>query len=261
MNDWNPQQYLIFKSERTQPSIDLVSRISIENPKTIIDIGCGPGNSTQILSKRWPAADITGIDSSQKMIEKARADYPRQKWELQDASKFNLNQKYDIVFSNATLQWIQDHDLLIPRLFSMVNDNGVLAVQIPANNESPFYKILLKTAQNSKWAAYTADCEKMLTFHNAGYYYNTLCTLTHKLDIWTTTYYHIMTSHKDLTDWHKSTGMRPFLEQLLTERDREEFENEVVRECMMSYPVQRDGKILYPFQRIFFTAVRCKESR
>jgi len=261
MNGWDPQQYLKFKNERTQPSIDLVSRISIEDPKTIIDIGCGPGNSTQILYKRWPTADIVGIDSSQKMIEKARADYPAQHWEVQDASNMDMRQKYDIVFSNATLQWIYNHNVLIPRLFTMVNDNGVLAVQIPANNESPFYRVLLKTAKSSKWAMFTAECEKMLTFHNAEYYYNILSRLTQNLDIWTTTYYHIMTSHKDLTDWHKSTGMRPFLEKLPSDKDREEFENEVVKECMAFYPVQSDGKILYAFQRIFFTAKKIHMQR
>jgi len=256
MSDWNPQQYLMFKNERTQPSIDLVSRILLENPQTIIDIGCGPGNSTQILYKRWPTADIMGIDSSQKMIEKARIDHPKQKWMVLDALSLDSNQKYDIVFSNATLQWIPYHDLLLPRLFSLLNNNGVLAVQVPANNESPFYKILLKASKNSKWSPWMRDCEKMLTFHDVDYYYNVLSRLTKHLDIWTTRYYHVMISYKALTDWHKSTGMRPFLDRLSSDKDREDFENEIINECKRSYPVQHDGKILYPFQRVFFTAIK-----
>ncbi|MBN2462698.1 MAG: methyltransferase domain-containing protein [Dehalococcoidia bacterium] len=150
MNDWNPQQYLKFKSERTQPSIDLVARIMVNDPETIIDIGCGPGNSTQILRRRWPNADIVGLDSSQKMIEKAREDYPSQKWMVGDAADLGTNQKYDIVFSNATLQWVPDHDVLIPRLFNRVNKNGVMAVQVPANNESAIHKALLGVARSQK---------------------------------------------------------------------------------------------------------------
>ena len=254
MSDWNPQQYLKFEKERTQPSIDLVAKISIEGPRTIIDIGCGPGNSTQILHQRWPLADIIGIDNSRTMIEKARADYPHQQWEIRDAACVVPGQTYDIVFSSATLQWVPDHDVLIPRLYEMVNDKGVLAVQIPANIESPFFKIMLKVGGNARWGAYTKGCEKLLTYHPAEYYYNKLSSLTQDIDLWKTSYFHAMRSHKDLTAWHKSTGMRPFLEKLPDDKAREEFENEIVDECRAAYPVQSDGNILYIFERLFFIA-------
>jgi trans-aconitate 2-methyltransferase len=258
MSDWNPQQYLQFEKERTQPAIDLVAKIPMEDPQTVIDIGCGPGNSTQILYKRWLLADIIGVDNSRTMIERARADYPHQQWEIRDASNPDFRRKYDIVFSNATLQWIPDHDILITRLFEMVNDNGILAVQMPANNESPFYKILLRVAGNSKWGGYTSGCEKLLTYHSAEFYYNKLSSLTQNIDLWKTTYFHVMQSHKDLTAWHKSTGMRPFLEKLPNDKDREEFEKEIVKECMGSYPIQSDGNILYHFDRLFFIAGKAK---
>ena len=254
MSDWNPQQYLKFKSERTQPSIDLVARIMISNPETVIDIGCGPGNSTQIIHRRWSNADIVGLDSSQKMIEKAREDYPSQKWMVGDASDLDTNQKYDIVFSNATLQWIPDHDVLIPRLFNTVNKDGVLAVQVPANNESPIHKALLSVARSRKWKEYTSGCEKLLTYHNVDYYYNILVSLTENFDIWETTYYHVLESHKTLLEWYSSTGMKPFLERLPDDEARTEFEKEILMQCKSFYPVQTDGKILYPFKRLFFTA-------
>jgi trans-aconitate 2-methyltransferase len=254
MNDWNPQQYLKFKSERTQPSIDLVARIMINDPETIVDIGCGPGNSTQILHRRWPDADIVGLDSSQRMIEKAREDYPSQKWMVGDASDLDTNQKYDIVFSNATLQWVPNHDVLIPRLFNIVNKNGVLAVQVPANNESPIHKVLLSVAQSQKWKGYTSSCEKLLTYHNVDYYYNVLISLTENFDIWETTYYHVLKSHETLIEWYKSTGMKPFLERLPNDEDRAEFQKEILMQCKSFYPIQTDGKILYPFKRLFFTA-------
>ncbi len=119
MSDWSPQQYLKFSNERTQPSIDLVTKIKVDNPRSIIDIGCGPGNSTKVLHERWPDAEIVGLDNSSKMIERARKDYPDWKWMLGDASKLETGQSYDIVFSNATLQWIPDHDILIPRFFEI----------------------------------------------------------------------------------------------------------------------------------------------
>ena len=254
MSDWNPQQYLKFKSERTQPSIDLVARIMINDPETIIDIGCGPGNSTQILHRRWPDADIVGLDSSQKMIEKAREDYPGQKWMVGDASDLDTNKKYDIVFSNATLQWIPSHDVLIPRLFNIVNKNGVLAVQVPANNESPLHKALLCVAQSQKWKGYTSGCEKLLTYHSVDYYYNVLSSLTDDFDIWETTYYHVLKSHEALIEWYGSTGMKPFLERLPDDEARTAFGKEILMQCKSFYPIQTDGEILYPFKRLFFTA-------
>lgn len=254
MSDWNPQQYLKFKSERTQPSIDLVTRIMIDGPETIIDIGCGPGNSTQILHRRWPDADIVGLDSSQKMIEKARQDYPGQKWMVGDASDLDTNQNYDIVFSNATLQWIPNHDVLIARLFNAVNENGVLAVQVPANDESPLHKALLSVARSQKWQGYTSGCEKLLTYHNFEYYYNVLISLTDDFDIWETMYYHVLESHEALLEWYRSTGMKPFLERLPDDGARAEFEREILMQCKSFYPIQTDGEILYPFKRLFFTA-------
>ncbi len=256
MGNWNPKQYLRFKNERTQPSIDLVARVRVDNPSTIIDIGCGPGNSTQVLHQRWPNAKITGLDNSNEMIERARKDYPDQKWLLTDASKLELDQTYDIVFSNATLQWIPNHDILIPRLLKMVNPKGSLAVQVPANNESLFHRALLSVSLREKWSRFTSGCENLLNYRTAEYYYNILCPLTSELDLWETTYYHVLASHAGLIEWHKSTGMRPFLESLPDDECRKEFEGEILTECKQSYAIQKDGKVLYPFKRIFFVAYK-----
>ena len=254
VREWDPQQYLQFGYERTQPSIDLVARIPLEDPKTIIDIGCGPGNSTQILRKRWPNASIVGLDKSEKMIERARTDHPDQQWMLGDASMLGTEQTYDIVFSNAAIHWIPDHHILIPRLFQLVSQHGALAVQVPANYESPLYRIILNVAQSSKWSAFTAGCDKLITYHNAEYYYNQLVSLTLDIALWETTYYHILKSHQDLIAWYKSTAMKPFLESLPLDENREEFEWTVLTACKAHYPRQGDGRILYPFKRLFFTA-------
>jgi trans-aconitate 2-methyltransferase len=254
VREWDPQQYLQFEHERTQPSIDLVARITLEDPETIIDIGCGPGNSTQILRKRWPRADIVGLDKSRKMIGRARADHPDQTWLIGDVSALEPDRQYDIVFSNAAIHWVPDHHTLIPRLFRLVKEEGVLAVQVPANNESPLYKIILNVARSGKWSPFTSGQEELITYHRAEYYYNHLVSLTQDIALWETTYYHILKSHEDLVAWYKSTAMKPFLESLPTDDDRAEFEQEVLTRCKEQYPPQSDGRILYPFKRIFFTA-------
>jgi len=256
MPEWNPHQYLKFVSERTQPSIDLASRINIENPKSIIDIGCGPGNSTQVLRDRWPEAKTVGLDSSERMIGKAKKDYPESEWIIADASTFTFERKYDIVFSNAAIQWMPGHESLILKFFQVVEDGGVLAVQVPADSESPLRQALLSVSSNPKWSRFTSGAEKLITYHSADYYYNILTSVSTKLEIWETVYYHILNSHTDLVEWYKGTGMRPFLEKIPDEASRKEFEDDVLVKCKASYEIQKDGKVLYPFRRIFFTAYK-----
>jgi len=256
MGDWNPEQYLKFKNERTQPSMDLVSRIKIEKADFIIDIGCGPGNSTQILRQRWPSAEIVGIDRSEEMIKKAREDYPDPKWFIADAASFNSDLLYDIVFSNATLQWIPHHEILVPNLFKLVRSKGALTVQIPADNESPLHKALLSASRNDHWHRYTRGCDKLLHYQSSDYYYNLLTPLASEIELWETTYYHILPSHQGLIEWYKSTGMRPFLDRLPDEESKMKFEKDVLERCKDNYKIQNNGKILYPFKRIFFIAYK-----
>jgi trans-aconitate 2-methyltransferase len=256
MSNWNPGQYLKFKEERTQPAIDLVARIKIDTPKTIIDIGCGPGNSTQILYKKWPSADILGIDTSVQMIDKARKDHPEQKWAVADASSFDADRAFDVVFSNAALQWIPNHEVLIPNLFKLVSGKGALAVQVPANSESPFHRALAAVAADKKWRDYTKGSHKILNYQSAPYYYALLQSIAAEIDLWKTIYYHRLESHYEIIEWYKATGMRPYLDSLPDEEKRSMFENEVLEKCKENYNVQKDGKILLPFKRIFFVAYK-----
>jgi trans-aconitate 2-methyltransferase len=254
MREWDPDQYLQFKGERTQPSIDLVARIPMDDPKTVIDIGCGPGNSTQILLKRWPFADVVGVDKSEKMIQRARRDYPHQKWVVGDAATFEAPLPFDIVFSNAAIHWIPQHDMLLRRLFRMLRGNGILAVQVPANQESPLYRAILRVSESGKWSAYTKGRESAIIYNSVAYYYGQLVSYAEDVVLWETVYYHIMNSHQDLIEWYQSTAMKPFLDSLPSDESREEFKGEVLAACKASYPLQRDGKLLYPFKRLFFTA-------
>ena len=251
--NWNPDLYLKFKKERTQPSIDLVNRIEISDPKKIVDIGCGPGNSTEILKKYWSNADITGIDNSSQMIEKAKKEYPEGRWILSDATNWKPENKFDIIFSNATLQWIPNQKELIKNLFDFLSENGILAVQVPANSESPLHRALIEVSKRDDFDLYTKKCRELIHYYNEEFYYDILSQLSSDFNIWTTTYYHILNDYIDLIEWYKGSGMKIYLDSLPDEAMKESFENFVLEECKKGYKKQSDGKIIFGFKRLFFT--------
>jgi trans-aconitate 2-methyltransferase len=169
MKDWNPGKYLLFKNERTQLAIDLAEKIKIpaprggvlnpkginlNNPKNIIDIGCGPGNSTQILVNKRPNCNVVGLDSSKSMIEKAKNDYPNQIWIHEKAENIIGDEKYSLVFSNASLQWMDNHEILIPKLWNIVDDHGAFAAQIPDFENMPINSAINDVLKKEKWNHY-----------------------------------------------------------------------------------------------------------
>jgi trans-aconitate 2-methyltransferase len=188
------------------------------------------------------------------MIAKATRDFPDIEWITADVSDLMFDSRYDIVFSNAAIQWMPDHDLLLPRLFEIVNAGGALAVQVPKNEESPLHRAVLSVASNPRWSRFTTGAEKSITYHNPEYYYNMLSHISSRFDLWEGIYYHVLSSHSALVEWYKGSGMRPFLERLPDEASCKEFEDEVLADCIRTYPLQRNGKVLYPFRRIFFIA-------
>jgi trans-aconitate 2-methyltransferase len=220
---WNPGQYLKFGAERTRPSLDLCARIP-GSPGRILDLGCGPGNSTAVLRERWPEAELAGLDSSAEMIAQARASHPAGSWILAGAESYVPPQALDLVFSNAVLQWLPDHPRLLPRLMGWLAPGGCLAVQMPA-----------------------------MSFHEASFYYDLLAP-TAQVDLWETVYHHPMASHQALIEWYEGTGMRPYLERLPDDAARAAFKAELLEECRGEYPVMADGKVVMPFKRLFFLA-------
>jgi len=257
IGDWNPKLYLKFKNERTQPSIDLVNRIHLEKiPSNIIDIGCGPGNSTQILVKKWPKSSITGLDNSASMIEKAKKDYPGQDWILSDAATFKSEKKYDVVFSNATIQWIPEHKKLLKVFIDLVSEKGVLAVQIPLFRDLAIWKAIESVSKKTRWAEATKGCAEIFTYHDIDFYYNVLSANINAIEMWKTTYIHIMISHSAILDWSRSTALRPYLDRMKQESEKNEFEKDLLSEIKREYPMQTNGKVLFPFKRLFFIAYK-----
>lgn len=250
--DWNPELYLKFKEERTQPAIDLAGRINVENPEKIMDVGCGPGNSTNILSSRWPESEIIGIDNSASMIESAQKNYPEIEWRVEDVTRMETREKYDIIFSNATIQWIKDQEKLIKDLVKMLKDNGALAVQVPQYPNMPISLAIERVSLNKRWEEQTSQANNDFTFHPCDYYYDILSAELESITMWETSYFHIMHSHQNIVEMIKSTGMRTFLDRLDTREEKIEFEKDVLREITRAYPARKDGNVLFPFERLFF---------
>ena len=252
---WNPDLYLRFQPERTQASIDLVSRIKLDSPATIIEIGCGPGNSTSVLASRWPSSVLTGVDSSEEMVARASQDYPDWLWIHADVRDLPSEPTYDLVFSNATLQWIPDHEALIPHIYGMIRGVGAFAVQIPLFEGMPVRQAIAIVATRSPWRALMSNIASLVV-HEAGFYYDLLTPVARSIVIWQTAYVHEMESHASIVEMMKSTALRPYLERIDVESDRDLFLMEVTDEVAAFYPTQRNGRVLFPFNRLFFIAYR-----
>ena len=254
MSDWKPELYLKFEKQRTQPAIDLVSRIDMPAPKRIIDIGCGPGNSTLALKHRWPNADITGLDSSPAMIAQASKEVSGVNWVCADASsELSDLGRFDLVFSNAAIQWIPYHETLLPNLFSLLNSQGILAVQVPNTEKMPVHIALQSLIQSGRWQAKLQGIDTHSMF-SATYYYDILSKLSDDVDLWETDYYHVMENHRSIVQWYSSTGLRPYLNRLESIGDQTDFLDDFEKALQEAYPIQDDGSVLFPFTRIFFLA-------
>ena len=250
MSDWNPEKYLLFKKQRTQPAIDLANRVRVCDAKTIVDIGCGPGNSTAVLKDVFPNAKIMGIDNSDSMIMKAKEKHMDIDFSVCNAE--DLTGSYDLIFSNACLQWIPSHEMLIPRLMQRLNVNGVLAVQMPMNLNEPLFRIIKEVAANSKWNFENVCFDKNDTL-SPQEYYNILFSCSSHFEIWETVYYHATPSHEHLIEWVRGTRLRPYLD-VLDEKEKADFENDILTKVREAYPFTASGEVILKFRRFFFIA-------
>lgn len=253
MSEWDSKQYTKFEKERTQPSIDLIGRVGI-CPKSILDIGCGPGNSTAQLAAHFPEAEILGVDSSDNMLARARAVYPDmafRKCSVPDG--LDELGSFDLLFSNACLHWIPDHRSLLPKLMDKLNTGGMLAVQIPLTQEAIFYKLLHEHLKSKKWSRLNT----IHNFHNLtpNETYDILSQLSPEVCMWETVYYHVVDSHSAVIDWYKGSGLKPYLD-MLDESEKAEFQSELLLLIREKIPLQSDGKVLLKMPRLFFTAVK-----
>ncbi|HKV27834.1 MAG TPA: methyltransferase domain-containing protein [Candidatus Acidoferrales bacterium] len=259
MAGWNPEQYLKFSEERTQPCRDLAVRVTVPNVRHVIDLGCGPGNSTQVLAERWPDAEITGLDSAAEMINAAIQTHPRGRWIVGDIVKWagEEEQQFDVVFSSAALQWLPDHATLCPKLFARVGTGGAFAFQIPSRFDRPAFRLLREMAAAIAWRKwFPTGRVRNWNAHESDFYYDLLAPLAQRVDFWQTEYFHVLPNAEAIVEWYKSTGMRPYLQAIEDDADRERFTAEYVEKIRVAYPPRPDGRILFPFLRIFLIAYR-----
>lgn len=253
MTDWNAAQYVKFEAERTQPCTDLINRLSDISPARILDLGCGPGNSTAALAKHFGNSSVLGIDASENMLEKAKITHP----ELEFKKCFVPNEleslgRFDLIFSNACIHWIPEQKNLLKSIFNSLADGGTLAVQIPYIQKAPFYRMLNALIAESG----RKELAEIKNFHNLlpEEYYDLLAEISKDFSIWETTYYHTVSSREGITEWYKGSGLRPYLDVLKNEPERKQFLEELHNTVKKNYPIQPNGSVILKMPRLFFTA-------
>ena len=254
MPSWDPGQYLKFGGDRLRPALDLMARIPVDQPRAIYDLGCGPGNITRILAERWPDAAVTGIDSSPDMLTRARGEAPDIAFEQADIATWSPPAPADLLFSNATLHWLDDHAALLPRLMAHLAPGGALAVQVPCNPDSPSHRMMEDAAAAGPWHTRLAGIRPIYgSVGTTDAYYRILSPIARRLDIWETTYLHVLEGESPVVEWVKGTALRPYLDAL-PDGQRRAFLNAYTQRIATRYRPEADGRTLLPFRRIFFVA-------
>lgn len=252
---WSAKQYTAFEDERTRPVRDLVAAIPDREVRLAIDLGCGPGNSTEVLAERFPEAAVSGIDSSEDMIAAANKRLPAMQFEVSDIAGWKPAQQYDVILANASLQWVPDHDALYPRLASQLAPGGSLAIQTPDNLEEPAHRMAREIAATGTWASKIGG-QMHPPRHAAGYYYDLLTAHCTRVDVWRTTYYHPLDGGAQaVVEWFKGSALRPYLAPL-SDAEKAEFLARYLAAMQEAYPAAANGKVLLPFPRLFIVATR-----
>lgn len=251
---WEPERYLQFTDERLRPAQDLLARIPLAAPARVVDLGCGPGNVTHLLAHRWPRADITGVDASAAMLERARLALPEAQFELADIRSWTPATAPDLIFSNAALHWLDDHPALFPRLLALLAPGGVLAVQMPGNFAAPSHRLIRALAASPAWAKRLAGA-RMGAVLEMPDYHRLLAPHCGQLSLWESTYWHSLSGPAPVLDWLRGTTLLPYLATLPAD-DQARLLAELAPQLAEAYPPDATGSTLFPFRRIFLVATR-----
>jgi trans-aconitate 2-methyltransferase len=254
MADWSPSTYLKFEDERTRPARDLLAEVRLDAPGRVIDMGCGPGNSTELLVERFAGAEVIGLDNSPNMLAKARERLPKVRFEVADASTWVPDERTSLVFANAIYQWIPGHIDALQNVVDALPEGGVLAVQMPDNVGEPSHQLMRQIAADGPWADILQDAARD-PLPPVRTYYDALKPHAARLDIWHTAYNHVLADADAIVEWVSATGLRPFVDPLSPEH-RAEFLSRYKAAIAKAYPSVVDGKVLLRFPRLFMIAVR-----
>jgi len=251
---WDPEQYLKFADHRLRPAVDLLMRVEA-TPRRVADLGAGAGNVTQLLTKRWPEAAVTAVESSIEMVERGRATAPEVTWLHQDVDRWNPTEELDLIFSNATLQWLGDHAALFPRLMRQLAPDGVLAVQMPRNFSAPSHALVEETVRQGPWAGRLAHLATSSPVAAPAFYHALLLPLAKEIDIWETEYLQVLEGDNPVKEWTKGTWLTRYL-NVLEDDEKAAFEADYAARVVEAYPKNASGQTLFPFRRLFIVARR-----
>ena len=253
---WNAEQYLRFGGHRLRPVVDLIAAIDVAAPRRVIDLGCGPGNASALLRQRWPDCELTGLDNDPAMLAKARKDYPGEQWLEDDIAAWAENQPaglFDLVFTNAALQWLPDHPGLFPKVMGAVASGGVFACQMPRNFAAPSHALLRETMKDARWRSKLAAYAEREPVAAPAAYYAWLRPHAVSVDIWETEYLQVLQGDNAVLEWVKGTVLVP-VREALNASDYAKFTEIYGQKLRASYPRQPDGATLLPFRRLFVVA-------
>lgn len=247
---WSPEQYARFAGPRLQPGLDLLARIADTDIRHIVDLGCGAGALFPVLRARWPEAEITGVDGSPAMLRRARDLDARVRLVEADAARWTPDAPAELIFSNALLHWLADHATLLPRL---VRSCRILAIQIPNNFRAPSHTLLYETLAEPRWRDRLAGIRLGDTILAPAAYHALLSPLAAQLDIWETVYWHVLEGPRPVLEWVRGTTLLPVL-AALDHTEAAAFETDYALKLERAYPPGRDGRVLFPFRRLFLLA-------
>jgi len=250
---WDPAQYLKFSDHRLRPAVDLLNRIDVTHPARVYDLGAGAGNVTRLLKERWPQARVTGVDDSREMLEKAAVAAPDIEWQHANLATWRAPEPADVIYSNATLHWLDGHDRLFPALMSALAPGGVLAVQLPRNFSAPSHTSITEAARSGPWRTTLEPLLRPAPVAEPAFYYGLLASRAATLDLWETEYLQVLQGDNPVKEWTKGTWLRPLLDAL-QEPERSAFEASYAERVLRAYPPRPDGRTLMPFRRLFIVA-------
>jgi trans-aconitate 2-methyltransferase len=255
MADWDSRLYLKFESDRTRPPRDLLAQLPLARARKVVDLGCGPGNSTELLVERYPDAKVIGLDSSPDMLRKARERLPALEFVQADVAQWRPEPDTDLLFSNATFQWVPDHPAVLKRLLAALEPGGVLAVQMPDNKTELTHTLMAEVAREGGWlSAETKGLDRGNPL-DPEEYYDLFRPHCQTLDMWHTVYAHVLDNPAAIVEWFRSTALRPYMTPL-TDEAREAYLAAYERRIAEVYRPRCDGKVILNFPRFFIVAVR-----
>ena len=255
MAAWSPAQYLKFEDERTRPAAELLARVPAARPRRVLDVGCGPGNSTELLATRYPQAEIVGIDSSPEMIAAARKRVPSADFRVADVVDYAPSTPFDVIFGNAVFQWVPGQLEVVARLLSTCPPGGALALQVPDNLNEPTHMLMAAVGRSGPWREKFAKAIPRDPVPSPAAWYDRLEPLAAAVDVWHTTYYHVLSGPEAIVEWVKGTGLRPWLDRL-DEDERPAYLAAYTERIAESYPPLVDGRVMLRFPRLFVVASR-----